>query len=338
MRNIFNLLTVLILSLFLTIRVFASEEMPKLIINEVMPNPFGDDTKLEWIEVKNISNQTLNLKDWKFNGVVLPDISVDSNELILLTRDRNSIISSNKMVDFNFNLINSGATLTLHETETSLEDRFSYVQSIEGKSFELLSGECKTIAIHDTSHTMGQENTSCEAEHNPTITPYPTVIYYTTYNYQDLIISAISPNPSQGSEWIEIFNSSKTEINLAGWIIRDESNKSYQLTEFVLNAGTKTRIFPTTISLNNDGDTIYLYDPQVKLIDNFSYEEVAKDQVVNHKDQYISVESNTNQDFIENIKNDIPQDKTTNSESSEKSIYTILKKPIYYQVKDYVTM
>lgn len=323
--------------LWVTNNTFASEENPKLIINEVMPNPVGDDSKYEWIEIKNTSSESVNLNQWRFNGVALPDLEINSNEFILLTRDKSSFELSNKMVDFSFNLVNSGATLVLLENDTSIEHKFSYVQSIEGKSFELLTGDCSTIAINNLAHTMGQENTSCEVVQNPTITPYPTVMYFTTYNYQDIVISALLPYPSQGSEWVEISNTSSAEINLSGWIIKDESNKSFKIADLLLNSNAKTRIFPTTISLNNDGDTINLYDPQNKLIDSYKYKKVTKDQVVSVNDENQISEDEENV-VDEKILIEVPDVRSINTESDNKSIYEILKKPIYYQVKDYVTM
>jgi len=321
--------------LWVTNNSFASEEKPKLIINEVMPNPVGDDSKYEWIEIKNTSSESVNLNQWKFNGVALPDLEINSNEFILLTRDKSSFELSNKMVDFSFNLVNSGATLVLLETDTAIEHKFSYVQSIEGKSFELLTGDCSTIAINNHTHTMGHENTSCDVVQNPTITPFPTVIYFTTYNYRDLIISALSPYPSQGSEWVEISNTTGSEINLNGWIIKDESNKSFKIPELILNTYENTRIFPTTISLNNDGDTISLYDPQNKLIDSYKYGKVTKDQVVSVNDENQISEDEENI-VDEKILIEVPDVRSINTESDNKSIYEILKKPIFYKVEDYI--
>jgi hypothetical protein len=338
MKIFFYFLIISITFIWLTNNAFATESEYKILINEVMPNPIGDDTKLEWIELKNISTEHVNLKNWKLNGLALPDFDINSGEIILLTRDINSISSTNQKIDFTFNLVNSGATLTLLETETSVEQVFNYVQSIEGRSFELLSGDCSNIEMHSSSHTMGLENTSCEAFTVPTNTPSPTIIYYTTHNYQDLIISAVSPFPSEGNEWVEIVNNSKAEINLTGWIIKDESNKSYKLTEYILNSGEKTKIFPTTISLNNDGDIISLYDPQNKLIDSFKYEKVTKDQVVTPSDDMYTEENPEIAEEREENLLDQPQVKSINTFSNEKSIYEILKKPIYYQVEDYVEL
>lgn len=335
MKIFFYFLIISITFVWLTNNAIATEPEHKLLINEVMPNPIGDDTKLEWIELKNISTEVINLKNWKLNGLALPDFDVNSNEIVLLTRDMNALVSNNRKIDFTFNLVNSGATLTLIETETSVEQKFNYAQSIEGRSFELLSGACSDIEIHSTSHSMGLENTSCEAFTAPTNTPYPTVIYYSTHNYQDLIISAVSPFPSEGNEWVEITNKTSAEINLTGWFMRDESNKVYKLTELILNSGEKTKIFPSTISLNNDGDSINLYDPQNILIDSFTYDKVTKDQIVSLNDEIFIEDNPPISDEDKKVLIDEPQVKSMDSFSEEKSIYEILKKPIYYQVEDY---
>ncbi|HRO65811.1 MAG TPA: lamin tail domain-containing protein, partial [Candidatus Dojkabacteria bacterium] len=128
---------------------------------------------------------------------------------------------------------------------------------------------------------------------------------------------------------------SGSEINLNGWIIKDESNKSFKISELILNSNANTRIFPTTISLNNDGDTINLYDPQNKLIDSYKYGKVTKDQVVSVNDENQISEDEENI-VDERILIDVPEVRSINTESDIKSIYEILKKPIFYKVEDYI--
>ena len=336
MKIIFYILSLFVVFLWVNEMVIASDEVGKIIISEIMPNPLGDDTKLEWIEIQNTSANPINLAKWKLNGISLPDFEISSNEIILLTRDKSSIISSNRMVDFTFNLVNSGGTLTLLNTETTSESKFDYVQSVEGRSFELLSGDCLTISIHDLNHTMGLANTSCDAIVGPTVTPYPTVIYYTTYNYQDLLISAILPYPSAGSEWVEIINNSQAEINLSGWVLSDESSKTYQFPELSLSTGAKTRIFPANLSLNNDGDTINLYDPLHKLIDSFRYGKVIKDQVVSVTGVISKDDENITTKEVDNFNTISPEVKSINTGENKKLLNEILKKPIFYKLEDYV--
>jgi hypothetical protein len=335
MKYLFYFFIISISFISITNIVFASQEGIDLIINEVMPNPIGDDSKLEWIELKNISDSVIYLDKWKLNEVVLPHLEVYSGEIVLLVRDINSIDSENKKVAVQFNLINSGATLSLSNTESLNEQKFTYLQSTEGKSFEMKQGDCSGIVIHPVSDTMGLENSSCDSQPTPTITTIPTVVYYTTYEYGDLKITAILPYPTNDSEWVEITNESNVEINLSGWVLKDESDKAYKIPENSLNSKEKIKIFPSSISLNNDGDVLNLFDPNSKLIHTLKYEKVLKDQVVSLYDSQITNNSENVHVEIQTstMENDV---KSITSDLGGKNIQDILKKPIFYKIEDYV--
>lgn len=334
---LFSLTALAIISISLFKLVYANDLDYILVINEIMPNPIGDDTKYEWIELKNVSKETVNLKDWMLNGNNLLDYEIAPDEIVLLVRDETSFDEQFTKLKTSINLINSGGTLTLSKIDGSKDFNFTYTQSIEGRSFEKMSGKCNTISIHPVSDTMGLNNTPCGTIVVPTNTVTPTQIYHITYKYGDIKIWTISPYPSQDSEWVELYNPGSVEIDLAGWIISDESGKSFRISNMTLNSGAKTKIFPSTISLNNDGDTVNLYDTQNTLIDTLTYEKVSKDQLV------ASVMENT-----DNVPSSLETNKELNLDNSnseevkslqykidEKSIQDVLKKPIYYKVGEY---
>ncbi|MFA6537401.1 MAG: lamin tail domain-containing protein [Patescibacteria group bacterium] len=82
-------------------------------------------------------------------------------------------------------------------------------------------------------------------------------------------LSEIYPTPKTGEkEWVEIFNSTDQAIDLSGWEIYENGNKATALVGIV-NVG-EYKMFEKG-SLNNDGDTLTLFDPTGKLIDALSY-------------------------------------------------------------------
>lgn len=76
-------------------------------------------------------------------------------------------------------------------------------------------------------------------------------------------------------EWIELHNTETRPVNLDGWQVGDKSNpQKYVLdTSAVIEPGGYLTILnsQSKISLNNDGDEVYLYDPSGRLVDKIIY-------------------------------------------------------------------
>jgi hypothetical protein len=99
-----------------------------------------------------------------------------------------------------------------------------------------------------------------------------------------IIISELLPNPAgsdTAGEWIELHNTGDVVQSLAGWSLKDASGKTYAFTtESVPARGFLVLPYSTTkISLNNSGDTIFLYDGSGALVDSFAYVQTMKDDV-----------------------------------------------------------
>ncbi len=103
---------------------------PELIINELLPNPAGDDVQYEWIEIFNESEDEiaaagLTLEDASGQKYSLADdfIRLATKSFILITRPISSMA-----------LNNGGDTIILRFYQTEL-DRISYGTSKEGVAF-----------------------------------------------------------------------------------------------------------------------------------------------------------------------------------------------------------
>ncbi|MFA6495053.1 MAG: lamin tail domain-containing protein [Candidatus Paceibacterota bacterium] len=97
-------------------------------------------------------------------------------------------------------------------------------------------------------------------------------------------ISELLPNPAgsdTAGEWIELHNTGDVAQSLAGWSLKDASGKTHVFkTESMPAHGFLVLPYSTTkISLNNSGDTIFLYDGSGTLVDSFSYAQTMKDDV-----------------------------------------------------------
>jgi hypothetical protein len=92
--------------------------------------------------------------------------------------------------------------------------------------------------------------------------------------YPSLLISELYPDPGEGQsdssdEFIEIYNPNDTDVNLAGWSLRDSGGTSYKFENITIGANSYYAVYSkdTPISLNNDGDTVTLLNPLAQTVD-----------------------------------------------------------------------
>ncbi len=95
-----------------------------------------------------------------------------------------------------------------------------------------------------------------------------------------MIISEFLPNPigkDTDGEFIELFNDSLSQINLSGWKLKDASGKIFTFGNQTLKAGEYLVLnYKTTkITLNNDAETLFLFDSSGNLIDKAEFSGVA---------------------------------------------------------------
>lgn len=321
----------------------AQEVYPSLIITEVMPNPIGDDTKYEWIEVQNTTSVEQSLVDWSLNGKTLSDFKLEPNEVILFVRSQDAFPEAYqtdvRVLNADFSLVNSGGTVKLENSKSGEHHHFEYTQSQEGRSFELLEGECGMIALNPTGHTVGQINTSCNSP-----TPTPTSVIPTPTNQVEklsgmVVISSLNPFPEEGDEWVELKSIDSKTVDLSSWKLTDASNKSFIITTLVLSPGETIKVFPKNVSLNNDGDTVTLTDRNGKVVDSFTYSKVSKGQIVaRNQESEIEIEEQREASDSTQIINSLSrQEGVVLSTNIQRSVdyNQHFKKPVFYKMGDY---
>ncbi len=90
-----------------------------------------------------------------------------------------------------------------------------------------------------------------------------------------MIIKEFLPNPvgsDQAGEYIKFLNNGPEAVLLNGWILKDASGKTYQLSGS-LPAGQELALpySQTKIALNNNGEKLFLYGADGKLADELGY-------------------------------------------------------------------
>lgn len=114
---------------------------------------------------------------------------------------------------------------------------------------------------------------------------------------ETLLLNEIMAAPSASEpEWVEIFNRHKTPVDLYAWRIGDRVGAPHGIVDrhalipgygyVVLSAGPLPALDPgiplipveSFPALNNDGDTVYLYDYAASVVDSMTYEKTVPGQ------------------------------------------------------------
>ncbi len=91
-----------------------------------------------------------------------------------------------------------------------------------------------------------------------------------------MLISEFLPNPAgkdTEGEWIKLFNDGQEMVDLAGWQIKDASGKTFTLKNQRIGPSEYLTLdYKTTkIALNNNGETLFLYDQDGRLVDKADF-------------------------------------------------------------------
>lgn len=99
-------------------------------------------------------------------------------------------------------------------------------------------------------------------------------------------INEIMPSPigpDSENEWIEFYNSSNKDINLGNWFLDDaeDGSKPYLLpsgTTIKANEYLVISVLESKISLNNNGDSVRLFKPDLSLVEEIIYPKAPEGQ------------------------------------------------------------
>ncbi len=229
------------------------EYSDKIIFNELLPSPKGSDRENEWIEIKNLSDEDVELGDWYIEDkggarhTLGQDLEIAAKGILLIKRKESRI-----------SLNNGGDKLYLFNPNGKETDSISYEKAEEGFAWARnKEGKYRWTSLA----TPGKENEFPEPR---------------DYSDDRVVINELLPNPSGSdskNEWIELYNQGEKDVGLEGWFLMDESEKKFYFEKtkikkkkFLLIKAKESRI-----SLNNSGDKIFLFNPNGKKSDAVKY-------------------------------------------------------------------
>ncbi|BCX14240.1 MAG: hypothetical protein KatS3mg085_772 [Candidatus Dojkabacteria bacterium] len=167
----FILALVIFFNIFIV--VYAQQNAPSIVINEIFPNPDGSDSGKEWVELWNYGDESLELSNYKIKSISssnsertinLPNIFIEGNSYIVLANEDNFANGLNNLIllDDDINLFNSESSVFLIDANDVEIDSINYSSTVSGKSLERLgykkNPECAELKFHPTSSSPGLEN------------------------------------------------------------------------------------------------------------------------------------------------------------------------------------
>ena len=214
-----------------------------LIINEVMFSPSTDES--EWIELVNISSDTLNLKGWTIsdlfpkpskNFISTDEQFLEPGEYFIIAHD-SSFFSfypefEGKIKLLNFGTLgNTGDGIIIYDFRGGIIDSLKYKSSWGGKNGYSLERFSFNLPSNDSANwaTSLSENKSTPGKEN-------SLISIPSYKKNDLVINEIMFDPEvNNSEFIEFYNPCNSNINIGGWRIVDGLGNYYKLSDVNFN-------------------------------------------------------------------------------------------------------
>src|ERR1035437_10958219 len=219
-----------------------------IIVNEIMYDPAVGEP--EWVELKNISYESINLKNWSLSDVLTtPTKTVITNQDYFLSPDdfivaaRDSIFfffhpeltSKTKIVAYGI-LGNSEDGIIIYDYRDGIIDSVIYNSSWghkKGYSLERISPDKNsndssnwTLSLCSEKSTPGKENSVKDIPDG---------------KRNDLVINEIMFDPAAGNnEFVEFLNLKKEPLNIGGWSIEDQHKNKYKISDsnFVIPPGS----------------------------------------------------------------------------------------------------
>lgn len=130
-------------------------------------------------------------------------------------------------------------------------------------------------SFQDSGHSTANVFSAASVFPTPLISPTPTPTPTPTPNTGGLVINEFVANPGVlfSTEWVEIYNSGATTINLTNWKLTDAAAHVHSLTSLgnIPAGGFGVLDIAEGFLNNTGGDTLFLKDPSDTTIDSYTY-------------------------------------------------------------------
>ena len=269
-------------------------------ITEIMYNPLDsgepDDPNREFIELKNIGPVILNLNLVRFTDGIeftFPDVEIAPGEYILVIKDLEAFAAQygvDSMIagEYSGSLSNRGEKIVLEDAAGQTIHNFNY----EDGWYGITDGEGFSLTIQDpTRSDLNQWNNANGWR--------PSVYLGGSPGWDDMeeipalgeviINELLSHAHAEAPDWIELYNTTGTAIDIGGWFLSDSETDP---TKYEIAAGTTIEAHDYIVfyedfhfgnvndpgcyepfALSENGETLYLNSGQNGLLTEYGDEE-----------------------------------------------------------------
>ena len=247
-----------------------------VVINELVSDP-SDDYE-EFIELYNTTDHAIDLTGWWIEdgseAKTILEGSISSHDFFIIDTPKGR-------------LNNSGDYVVLFAKNETLVDEVTYGAWDDGRVDNNAKAPTDPYSLaritdgHDTGNDAKDFSiTATITKDRPNVisqfTPEGDTVATSIKSY-DMILSEIFPNPSGSDsedEFIELYNTGSTTIDLVGWKLGDATSRKYTITQGIVEPDTYI-IFKrsvTKIALNNTGEEkVVLYTNKEQIVDSVQY-------------------------------------------------------------------
>lgn len=294
-------------------------------INEYLPNPAGNDSEFEFIELYNAPSDAIEVSGWVLdNGgsgdFTIPDTTIISGGgyAVFYSTQTGSLLANTG--DRQVRLLDPLGMVHTQTFYSGSKEAYSYNRTDDGSYLQ--SPMLTPNAANEFPLTPTPE---------PTLTPTAIPQVYSL----DIHINEFLPNPKGDDalgEFIELVNTGSEPVDISEWVlddVEDAGSAPYSIPDkTILPANGFVALYRphTKISLNNDSDHVRLIRPDAVVQDDVSYTDTKEAHSYNRTDAEKYEKSSTitpgAANIITNISTPTPkQEEEKDTEKESKATY-----------------
>ncbi len=217
-----------------TVRTICAEHI-QLVATEINYHSLPEINMGDWIEFKNISNDTINTKNWKLltskDSFAMPFATILPNDYILLVSDTTNLYKyfpqlnkSNIIVDSQFNLNDSSETILITDSNKFIRFEMNFNDSNQWDTFARANGY--SLSLKQIPNSIAAYSEAASWGHACFLgNPQTDVINCN----ENIVVSEINFNSDslkKQTQWLELYNRGSMPVNLNGYKLNTGKNSS----------------------------------------------------------------------------------------------------------------
>jgi len=225
-----------------TKEIFAINKQNEIVISEIMFSPDTDEP--EWVEIYNLSNKSINLKNWYISDLINPTKAIITNSDYYLPPNSFGIIAydslkfknkykniNGKVIQAKFGALSDNDGVMIYDANNIIIDSVDYT------NFSKQSR--KSIEKIKLDGNSNDKNNWSICLRKATPMDYSTYHNLTEYNFESIVFSEIMYDPATNNcEFVEIYNKNNHSINIEGWKFNFD-NKNFLIADTTIYLSTK---------------------------------------------------------------------------------------------------